>query len=57
MLIFMITAYFLVRNFIEYKESNDANKRLIENVIAQDNNDEIEEIVNSQKYDDVIYTK
>ena len=36
MIILVISSYFLVRNFLEHKESNDSSIELIEKVITEE---------------------
>ena len=39
MIILIISSYFFIKNILEYKESNDLNMKLIENVITEKNID------------------
>jgi sortase B len=49
MIILVISSYFLIKNFLEYKTSNNSNKELIEDVFIEENNDEKDNTINWDK--------
>jgi len=48
----IISLYLLIKDFCEFKESNDANTKLVEEVIIEDNNEE-KSVIDWQKLENI----
>lgn len=53
MIILVISSYILIKEFLEYKESNDSNKELIENVITIEEKTEEKASIDWNKLEDI----
>ena len=46
----IISLYLLIKDFCEFKESNEASTKLIEEVIIEDNNEETKEVYHTKPF-------